>query len=91
MRLTEKVFVKVASSTENIALQNKTKQLGHDVYVVAGDDNTVPVYDDATLEDAFEIIPNNGITRGELPLESGAIYIAPKKDFASIGITVWTE
>lgn len=91
MTLDIKQFVKIATSLQNFALQNKTKQNEKDIYVVFGNDDVTPEYNSITLADAFILRSNKepmSMSRGDIP---GAVYIAPADSFAHIGLKVWTE
>jgi hypothetical protein len=91
MILDQKIFIKVASSTENFAMQNKSKWDNQDIYIVLGEDNVTPEYTETVLDDAFIIFSNrlpSSIDRGVLV---GAVYVAPVQEVAKLGLKVWTE
>lgn len=92
MTLTNKAFVKIAEATQGFATYNKSKLKNSIVLIVISTDGSTPDYTDETvLENSIEmdIVNNNGITRGNLPV--GAIYAAPKNEVVKIGIQVWDE
>jgi hypothetical protein len=90
MTLDKPEFVKVATSLQNFAIQNKSPQNNKDIYLVYGEENIIPPYNENTFKDAFiirSIDEPSSIMRSEIP---GAVYVAPVSSFAILGIKVWT-